>query len=903
VSELLRNAINSLVRRRIPSLKHEVVDYDDLVDVLLKIEAEIGVDGDNSGGIGLDVTRPPYNMDNSGGTDCSALLSSILAEGNRLLWFPPGTYRFDTPVSIPTGTVLLGAGPNHVTIKANGSRWLDGQYTVGGDGKPNWARIKISGFRIDMAQGGIRLGGHENRITDMRFRGGAAGHWCIEMYAANECAIAYVSGGYGPNTDNLSANGIRWYATNDENTINYGDSLILEVAFKGDVDNWVGLALEHLGTHATRGVINNILVARAQFQAPGSGSDPLSNPNDPASVRVKNNSVGVRLKHVQRCTFVTVDVEATFYGFKSESQAGGLGGKADKRNAFIGCQGFNTRHGWHDQNDSYDGSAGQNVFVGCQEVGPLLPVGLANGDPDGTYNGRRATHDILIGGALWFARPGNGAFKTAIRCTDGEHLYVVHDYQEPSRNGTTKYPYDGMPKYRFPRKALGIDVASSLNAARLFRPQGFVAQNSLSNTYDDNTAPGAPAKESRIIIGNGQGFTLEGQPVNPLHRVEIADPLYVAEWTNPLVTSYGANAPGIVANARQEDVLGTVRWWTGPGLYTNRRVPGGQFEWRPLASIAGATASQLGRSGTSYTMDRNWFGMHIEHTAAATITIPTGLIGDDEALSTSGLTAARWFVIRSGQDDVTLSAGSGVSLYPAGRTTSVSSYVIPGGGYAAFIVYTRTGSSSARVDIYPLGMPVKTRWISNPSGGTITRAMRCIASNGGVIEEIGIDLRNDDAPEDPITYTIEGTGLQVGDRWRLRVARDQNGAVTLQGPSGSLFNGRSSLRLLRGGIITVQCFDATSGAAQFHVVGPWRGPDITTSSNLSLFDRFGIRHVTATGLTVTVPNEWTGTVELVAEQAFTLAINGNNHNIAQHARVRVVGEYGVRRAFVSTSLG
>ena len=881
------SAITALRRIKMPMLPVHVVDADELREVLSSLDQAIDAStssGSGAGTGGLDITKAPYSADKAGVGDCSPVLATALAQGHRRIWFPPGVYRFSTSVSVPVDTVLTGAGSEHTKIVAQGSYWISGQYRTGGDGTPNAARIRISGFHVSMANGGILLYGHENRIFDMRFSGGAPGQWCIEMRAANECAIGYLQGGYGVDpADALSANGIIWYATTIENTINYGDGLIIECSFKGNVDNWVGLSLQHNGNHATRGVINNISVIRCQFQAPGSGSDPLSNPYDTGSVRVKNGSIGVRLDAVARCTFIGVDVEASFYGFYARGRSTGLGGRATKRNNFIGCQGFNTRHGFYAEVPD-DGSVGQNHFIACQEVQPLLPVAFANGDPNDTYLGRASAHDWWLPNALWFARPGNGVPKVAVRCSDGEHLYIVHDYREPSRASGTQYPYDAAPKYKTPRKALGIDVSSGLNVARLFRPQGFVAENSLSGTTNDGTAPGAPRKDSRIVIGNGYGFSVDGTPVNPLHRVEIADPLYITEWSTPLVTTYGGDTPGIVANARQESVIGTSQGWRGPGPYANLRIPGSTgFEWQPLFEKPGWRLCQFARSGSSYTVDRTWFGKLVEHTGAATITIPADLIHADEQTTASGHSAGRYFVIKSGINAVTLQAGSGVTMYVAGSASSVSSWTMPTPASFAIVQYARTGASTARVDIVPIGSGsgggfggVSHTQITIDDTGSLGAGQAWLGSSGSSLITRMLVFRHS-TPSTALTVPMLESGAAIGRVWTGRTAEDQTGSVTITAPTGGTINGRGAIGVApRGGRIEIECTSDAPGATRYQAWGDIVLPNISTNTTWELYDTGVERKIVTSGVLVTVPTSFRGEASVFcAASSATLRINGS----------------------------
>ena len=713
------------------------------------------------------VSVKDLGLKGDGSTDDSAALQAAVSS-HRALFFPAGRYIMASKVTVPANTALVGESLESVEMVAGDDYWLellrntDGAYTL------DWSRCLVRGFLVTMAKGGILAHGHEQRLLDLKFRGGLAGRWCLELHAANEALVQGVSGGYGGGAYNLAANGLRFFATDDpaERTVNYGDSTLAEISFKGTVPTWTGVLLEHLSSNTSLGSINNLFVSRVQCQAPGSSGDANSvqtNPADPSSIWVKNGSRGLVLSRVQRSSFHVVDCEGNDIGCDAVGVALNLGSAATRRNAFIGCQAFNCRTPWRDSNGVLDGSVGQNSFIGGQEWGPVGPVGLASGDPSGTYNGRRATYDALLPGALWLARPGNGSFRGGLRMTDGEVIYFFADYQEPSRDGgTTLNPYDGMPKYQTPRKALAIDVTSSLNEARLFRPQGYVAQGSLDGTAAGGLDPvAAPTKDARIKIGNGEGFAVGGVPINPLSRVEIADPLLVTQWATQPPAGYGGNVPGIVINAGGNAALGnpSAGWFTGPGLYSLANDGTGGFSgaWFPLAQRPGFGTAQTGKSGTAYTVDRAWFGKlnGMANANDSTITIPAGLIRSDEDIAATHKTMARFRVRRGAVGRVVFQPGSGVTLYADTATSGVASCEIPVTGGSVEVLYLRTGTSSA--EVYVLGTAA-------PGGGAATPpAWGAIGGNLGDQADLVARLAAQRRPWTLAAATLSGSSNALRD--------------------------------------------------------------------------------------------------------------------------------------------
>jgi hypothetical protein len=75
---------------------------------------------------GLDVNLPIITVqgagiDNTGVSDsATAIQSLITGAAGKIVYFPPGTYKINTQISIPTGTKIRGAGMSLVTIDGTG---------------------------------------------------------------------------------------------------------------------------------------------------------------------------------------------------------------------------------------------------------------------------------------------------------------------------------------------------------------------------------------------------------------------------------------------------------------------------------------------------------------------------------------------------------------------------------------------------------------------------------------------------------------------------------------------------------------------------------------------------------------------------------------------------------------
>ena len=158
-----------------------------------------------------------------------------------------------------------------------------GAFVVDAASATDWNRSSIVSLTIRMTVGGIRAIGHEFRAYDISFFGGMATSqtdadgWCIDMIDANECHLSGINAGYGGGTKHtMGANGIRWRAQTDG--VNYGDSLVEEVSIKLATANTVALLLDGHTASSDTNVCNNMVLQRIQANAPqgGSGSLPLA---------------------------------------------------------------------------------------------------------------------------------------------------------------------------------------------------------------------------------------------------------------------------------------------------------------------------------------------------------------------------------------------------------------------------------------------------------------------------------------------------------------------------------------------------------------------------------------------------------------------------------------------------
>jgi len=791
--------------------------------------AGTGGDGGGEEQSGGALTIADYGGDATGVEYCDTAFQAMLAELGYVA-FGPGLFRFAAVQSVPPGSRVFGIGVDITVIDAEGALWLDLQRNADGTaGTLDWCRSHVSHLSVRMDRGGIKGFGHEIRIHDVNFYGGkgrantAEGadpqHWCIDLRASNECYIANISGGYGGGPFELYANGIRFWAADvaDERNVNYGDSLLQEISLKGsDVIDWIGIQLMSESTHPVFGAFNNMVLSRTQFQAPspggiiidpGDGVTPLTVPT--GSTHSWKGSIAYRFHNVRKCSFICLNGESaeTFVritGYKggvsndlvdgvpvpSDPPVGYGQGRTSRDNVWIGCQALNNGVNWSDSNGTgqdlihpayTDGTVGWNTVSGGFGIAPRLP-NPANGSYD---SGLAANEDapasvndsFLPPGNLWWSRPGSSNPALAMRLTDDEALYISSLKQETDR------PWSTTVKYRSPHSTLGIRVGHAQREGHIFMPQGMGMD---------------PPREARIKIGNGPDFELSGGlAIGPLQRVEIADPL----WLTPLSESpgLGGGLPHAMIHAAVPAALGVATpetspvWWTGPGLYASiddREDGGASYVggWAPLTIRPGFTVAQLNRTGETYTLSRNDAGKLATYNRATlqTVTIPAGLVRDDESLGNVHRGALRFRLRAEGDGGLRFVAGTGVTLYGAavigGEVTAREK------GSIVQLDYVRTGVGTAAVYVDVIGNPSRTRkvvaigtsGVGNPSADNYTYTVQR-GDLGGVLAATfaspgTVELRFDGAVLVPVS------GPEVGE---LYVRNASTGTVDIAVTAGT----------------------------------------------------------------------------------------------------------------------
>jgi hypothetical protein len=609
--------------------------------------------------LGERVSVRDFGAKGDGVADDSPAFQAAL-DAHEAVHVPPGRYRLNSEIQIKPRRTLVGAGRDATLIDARGPRAFTfnrnaGIHAVEAGGTPDWCRSRLGQMSIRMTTGGVRAIGHELYAEGLRFSGGQPGGWCMELEDANECSLREISAGPGGGQDDLLASGIRLYATDANRNVNFGDSLLEEISIKLKGAGTTGILIEHQGT-AVNGsffVMNNLLLNRVQVNSAGA----------PAG------STGVWLKRVMRSALLNVDVEFVETAFRVEGVAASGNAGSCRHVSFVNCYVLNCAVPWVDSNAALAGSVMRCSFSNCHGFGLLNPVGIASNDA----NARAGEGDTFMPGAVWLTEPNTGQPAVQLRAPNPGQLLLTGEFYD----GTSAVR-DGNPKNKKPRQGLGVDI-TSFNVTRLYRPRGY-----------------ATGEFSRLVVGNGEDFLPDGATAAPLHRVELADPVYLT----PRQTEPPQALNGFVVYCETSAALPSGSPWTGPGWYArlgNR--------WQPGVQAAGRVADK--ERNATFTVSPLDFGLvhRVNNSAAITVNVASSydLGSGSTPLMQAGDPDAVLWLIRQGTGDVTIAAGdAGVEVKSAiaGATNLKIKRQ-----YQLVTVILRFNATSGKIEVYGNTVP------------------------------------------------------------------------------------------------------------------------------------------------------------------------------------------------------
>jgi hypothetical protein len=719
-----------------------------------------------------------------GVTDDSAAFQAAVNAATDIT-VPPGRYLLLGKIDVLPHRTLCGRGRNTTILDARAPLAFEihrneAPHRIESSATTDWNRAAVMDMTIVMASGGLLVHGHEFIGQRLHFIGGAAGAWCIDMHAANECHLGHISGGYGGSGYDLLANGIRWYGTDDvaERNVNYGDSTIEDVSFKGKVASWIGIRLEHRSSATSGGVINNLHLSRIQTQCPTASTDAEA--VAAGAVYAKVNSVGLSLHKVQRCTFNVCDFEGNATGIEASGNVSGLGGGATKYNVF-NCQSFNTATPWADTNleDGLDGSVGRNTFIGGQSSGPIQP----RGDNASDTTIKAGQVDAFLPMGLWLANKNRGEPRALMRVPNAAanfsdaQLLLTSPGTDGARLDASALD-DGHPAQQHPTRGLRFYLGG-LNDAGIGRPIGQ-----------------AQRQDARLELGNGPNAADTMGVNGPLKAVVVRDPLYLTSWTTEPAAPYDAS----VFYAASRSAVPSTNDWRGPGWYMRMedKSDGGTSAkaWVPVATRAGIDRTR--ESNASGSLARSDFGSLILANHSSTtidFSIPGNLLREDEAGANfldpatgrqTRATAWIWFQ-RIGDARVTFTPGTGLTLVAQDGIGEM-----PAKGGMSLLVLKRTGASTTTAYLSHFGQLPR----GAASGNSQRIADFTLASTD--LDRF-IQVNNAGAVNVTVNTGLLPAGVAAARCW---LAREGAGAVNLIAGSGMTAKGAVTLGP-QGGVETL----------------------------------------------------------------------------------------------------
>ncbi|WP_027136299.1 glycosyl hydrolase family 28-related protein [Geminicoccus roseus] len=294
--------------------------------------------------------------------DDTAAFAAAMASGARAIRIPAGRYRLTAPVDVPNGTALLGEGRDSSILRFDhdgaglrfGTSFAPGsaEYT---DGTCTGLGLTAKASATAAA---LKVVGNNFIGRDLRFRGGGAGSWAIELDRSNDWSLVDLLA-WGDGADAFAGNGI-WVRNSTNAAVNYGDGSLRQVSIKLGGDGLKGLFFE--GGSASPGIVNNVLVAKANIVAPN-----------------RTGCIGIHIKNARRLTFVSVDLESLSTGVLEEGSAAGMSEVNTWLGTYFLANSTSPAVAYADNNGTVAGAVRNRSFLGCDNF-PALTGTFADGD-------------------------------------------------------------------------------------------------------------------------------------------------------------------------------------------------------------------------------------------------------------------------------------------------------------------------------------------------------------------------------------------------------------------------------------------------------------------------------------------------------------------------------------------
>jgi hypothetical protein len=344
-----------------------------------------------------DVSVQDFGAKGDDAADDSQAFQLAMASGAKTIRVPLGRYRLTAPVQVPNGTAIVGQGRDSSILRLDhdgvglffGADFAaeTAEYT---DGTCIGLGITL---RATAQAAALKVVGNNFIGRDLRFRGGGPQAFAIELDRANDWSIVDLLA-WGDAADAFAGNGI-WVRNSTGAAVNYGDGSMRQVSIKLGGPNLKGLFFE--GGAASPGIVNNVLVAKANIVAPG-----------------QSGCTGIHIRNARRLTFVSVDLESLTTGVLEEGTAAAMSEVNSWLGTYFLANSTSPATAYADNNGTVPGAVRHRSFLGCDNF-PALAANFADGDtmlPRGmwlssTTTGLPAVRTTEQGGALRVDRGGS----------------------------------------------------------------------------------------------------------------------------------------------------------------------------------------------------------------------------------------------------------------------------------------------------------------------------------------------------------------------------------------------------------------------------------------------------------------------------------------------------------------
>ncbi len=404
-------------------------------------------------------------------TDDTPSFQAAMASGARTVRVPAGRYRLTAPVQVPPATAIQGEGRDSSILRLDhdGTGLLFGAGFAPGSAEYTDGTCAGLGLTARASASGpaLKVIGNDFLGRDLRFRGGGANGWAVELDRSNDWSLVDLLA-WGDGADSWNGNGI-WLRNATDAAVNYGDGSMRQISIKLTGDNLKGLFFE--GGSASPGIVNNVLVAKANIVAPG-----------------RTGCIGIHIRNARRLTFVSVDLESLSTGVLEEGTAVGMSEVNSWLGTFFLANATSPTTAYADNNATVAGAVRQRSFLGCDNF-PALGTAFADGDS-------------MLPRGLWLGSASTGL--PVVRATEQAGNLRV------DRGATAYIQFGAPPTGNNSRISCGVDGLTAPYDATLYLGDANIRKVTVESVLHMNERTQAPPMPADFMLAFADGNPTTG---------------------------------------------------------------------------------------------------------------------------------------------------------------------------------------------------------------------------------------------------------------------------------------------------------------------------------------------------------------------------------------------------------